>query len=254
VSSASSRKPLPLRILQGLYSVYAIVWMLFLTSLCSTLTLLLRPIHRDLSRWAGRMWGLLLVLGVGIRLRVTGAEKLDRRRTYIFMSNHLSAADIIILYTAIPFPVGYLAKKELFRIPLFGWAMRAAGHIPIDRDNPREAKKAIERAVEVVKSGDLSLIIFPEGTRSTSGELGRFKLGGFSLAVSAGVDIVPMAISGTRDLLPKGAYHLNPRPISVRMGEPIRIGNYDKQSKALLAERTREAILGLSQSRASGLN
>jgi len=254
VSTISSRKPLLLRVLQGFHSVYAMVWMLFVTSLCSTLSVLLRPIHAGLSRWVGRTWGLLLVLGVGIRLRVTGAEKLDRRRTYIFMSNHLSAADIIILYTAIPFPVGYLAKRELFRIPLFGWAMKASGHIPVDRGNPREAKKAIERAVEVVKSGDLSLIIFPEGTRSTTGELGSFKLGGFSLAVSAGADIVPMAISGTRELLPKGAYHLNPRPITVRMGEPIRISDYDKQSKAVLAEQTREAILRLSGSSANGLN
>jgi 1-acyl-sn-glycerol-3-phosphate acyltransferase len=245
MSEAEKRKPLPLRLLQGLHSVFLLGWVVGITAVMSTATILFRPFHATLSRWAGRAWAFLLLAAAGIRLRVRGAKKLDRKRNYIFMSNHLSAADIIILYTAIPFSVGYLAKKELFRIPLLGWAMRCAGHIPIDRGNPREAKKSIEEAIEVVKRGELSLIIFPEGTRSVTGELKSFKLGGFSLAISSGADIVPIAVAGTRELLPKGALHINPRPVTVNIGEPIACHMLKKTEKSLLADATREAIVKL---------
>jgi 1-acyl-sn-glycerol-3-phosphate acyltransferase len=239
------RKPLPIRLLHGLHSIFLIGWVVSITALMSTLVILFRPFHVGISRWVGRAWAFLLLAAAGIRLRIRGAKKLDKSRNYIFMSNHLSAADIIILYTAIPFAVGYLAKKELFRIPLLGWAMRCAGHIPVDRGNPREARKSIDEAIEVIRRGELSLIIFPEGTRSITGEMKSFKLGGFSLAISSGVDIVPVAVAGTRELLPKGALHINPRPIAVNIGEPIESRTLKKTEKSLLAKATREAIEAL---------
>jgi 1-acyl-sn-glycerol-3-phosphate acyltransferase len=215
------------------------------TGLFSSLMLLSRPFSVGLSRALGRLWAFSLILVGGIRLKVSGIENLNRKKNYIFMSNHVSAADIIILYTALPFAVSYLAKKELFKIPLMGWAMRAVGHIPVNRTNPREALKSIDKAINVLKEGRLSTIVFPEGTRSETGELKSFKLGVFSLAIASGTEIVPVAIQGSRELLPKGAYHVNPGKIKVAIGSPISVSGYTKPEKAELAARTRKEILKL---------
>jgi 1-acyl-sn-glycerol-3-phosphate acyltransferase len=215
------------------------------TGLFSSLMLLSRPFSVGLSRALGRLWAFSLILVGGIRLKVSGIENLNRKKNYIFMSNHVSAADIIILYTALPFAVAYLAKKELFKIPLMGWAMSAVGHIPVNRTNPREALKSIDKAINVLKESRLSTIVFPEGTRSETGELKSFKLGVFSLAIASGTEIVPVAIQGSHKLLPKGAYHVNPGKIKVAIGSPISVSGYTKPEKAELAARTRKEILKL---------
>ena len=128
----------------------------------------------------------------GIRVKITGGEKLDRKERYVFVANHQSYFDIPVLYTGLPFALSFIAKKELFFIPFFGWGIAAIGHIWIDRDNARAARNSITRAIAMLKRKNISLVLFPEGTRSITGEVGEFKRGSFALAFEAGVPVVPL--------------------------------------------------------------
>ena len=178
----------------------------------------------------------------GVRLTVSGLDKLDPDQNYLFVANHSSLADIYVLYTAISHTLLFVAKRSLFRIPFFGWGLRALGDIPLDRSNPKKARKTIEHAAVVLTSGDASLFAFPEGTRSRSGRLAEFKLGVFSLAVRAGVPVVPLGIQGTHEFLPKGSVLINPGPVSVLIGDPIFSSNWKRSSKNQIAEDAREQI------------
>ena len=137
------------------------------------------------------------------------------------MCNHQSALDIHSLLVALPFEFKFVAKESLFRIPLFGWAMKRAGHISLDRDNPRKALKSMDEAARKIRGG-LNIVIFPEGTRGVGGTLLPFKKGGFALALKAKVPVVPVGIVGTAALQPEGA-HVPQRGghVTIRMGEPI---------------------------------
>jgi 1-acyl-sn-glycerol-3-phosphate acyltransferase len=151
-----------------------------------------------------RFWS-RLVLGVpGVRVKVEQHTPLDPTRPYIFMCNHASMIDIWAGFVGVPASFRFIAKKQLARIPLFGWAMWAGRFIFIDRQNAVAARRSIEEAARRIKSGQ-SVLIYPEGTRTRDGRLMSFKKGGFHLAIDSGADIVPMAIEGSRALMPRGA-------------------------------------------------
>jgi 1-acyl-sn-glycerol-3-phosphate acyltransferase len=161
------------------------------------------------------------------------------------MSNHQSALDIATLLAGLPVPFKFIAKRELFRIPVFGWAIRRAGYISIDRQNPREALKAIEEAVARIKEG-ANVLIFPEGTRSADGKLLPFMKGAFSLAGRAGVPVVPLAIVGTNALQPRGAAVPKSKGrVVIVVGRPIPPRGKGLSYKAELMEEVRRAIEGL---------
>ena len=194
------------------------------------------------------VWARTLLWAAGISVSVEGGEHIAAP-PYLFMSNHQSALDISVLLSHLPVPFKFVAKRELFRIPIFGRAIKKAGYINIDRDNPREALKAIEEAVARIRGGT-SVLIFPEGTRSTDGNLLPFMKGAFSLATRAGVPVVPLAVIGTNALQPPGcAVAARKGRVTVRVGKPIPMEGKGLSYKSGLMEEVRAAIEGLMQCR-----
>lgn len=157
-----------------------------------------------------------------VDLRVTGGAALSPAATYVYMSNHQSHMDIPVLYASLPSPtIRMLAKTELFRIPVWGPALRAAEFIEVDRADPVRARASVDRAAELLRDG-VSIYLAPEGTRSRDGRIGRLKKGGFHLAVDTGTPIVPVAIRGAIDILPRGTKTMQTgRTVHVHIGEPI---------------------------------
>jgi 1-acyl-sn-glycerol-3-phosphate acyltransferase len=174
----------------------------------------------DLVLALARLWS-RVVLGVpGVKVTVTARAPLDPKRPYVFMANHASMVDIWAMFIVLPVPFRFIAKKQLGGIPLFGWAMRAGRFIFIDRQNALAARRSIEEAARRIKAGQ-SVVIFPEGTRTRDGTLGSFKKGGFHLAIDSGVDIVPVAIRGTRALMPPGTPLIRAGKVEIELGVPI---------------------------------
>ncbi len=192
----------------------------------------------------GRFWAKLHLSIAGIDVSMEGLEKLSSP-PYVLMCNHQSALDIYALMAGLPLSFKWIAKRQLFRIPLFGWAIRKAGYISIDRENPREALKAIEEAARKIREG-MNIIIFPEGTRSADGELLPFKKGGFTLALRAMVPVVPVGIYGSSALQPKGSsIPVKKGVIYIHAGEPIILEGMDRSQKTRVMEDVRLRIEGL---------
>jgi 1-acyl-sn-glycerol-3-phosphate acyltransferase len=167
-----------------------------------------------------RLWSRIVLGTAGVELRVRFHAPLDPKKPYVFMSNHLSAVDIWAMFVGVPVPFRFIAKKQLGRIPLFGWAMKAGRFIFIDRQNGASARRSIEEAASRIRNG-CSVVMYPEGTRSRDGRLLPFKKGGFHLAMSSGVEIVPVAIRGTREIMPAGALFVRAGVAELELGAPI---------------------------------
>ncbi|MBI5810981.1 MAG: 1-acyl-sn-glycerol-3-phosphate acyltransferase [Deltaproteobacteria bacterium] len=168
----------------------------------------------------GALWfGFILKLS-GVRVRVRGAGNIPEGRPVVIMSNHQGAFDIPVLQSCLPLQFRWVAKKSLFSIPVLGWGMTIAGYIGIDRDNAASAYKSMEEAAEKIKQG-VSVLIFPEGTRSLTGELLPFKKGAFMLASKSGLEILPVAIKGTKDIMKKGSLLITPAKVTLNIGEPF---------------------------------
>ncbi len=165
-------------------------------------------------------WARTVARGIGMEVEVLGADHVDRDGAYVFMSNHQSHIDIIALFVALPIQPGFLAKRELREIPLFGRAMEAGGHVFIDRTRHREALGAIEDAAARVRGG-ASIVIFPEGTRTDVEAVKELKKGGFHLAKKAGVPIVPVGVRRTARILKKHGRMIRPGRVEVHIGEPV---------------------------------
>ncbi len=173
------------------------------------------PAHSIAQRWARTVFFLL-----GIRVEVSGLENVSLDRPVIFACNHASQMDILALYLALPVEFRFVVKEELFRIPVMGMAMTAAGYVPINRSGGKAAIRSLKEAARRIREG-ASVVIFPEGTRSPDGRLAEFKPGGFLLASKSGCPIVPVAIQGSHAVLPKGSFVCRPGIIRVRAGRPI---------------------------------
>jgi 1-acyl-sn-glycerol-3-phosphate acyltransferase len=148
------------------------------------------------------------------------------------------------MLVAIPVGFSFIAKKQLGAIPLFGWAMRAGRFIFIDRQNPVLARRSIEAAEARIRGGQ-SVVIFPEGTRSRDGRLGGFKKGGFHLAINSGAAIVPIAIRGTRELMPRGSLSIRAGDVAIDIGEPIATTGLGQQEREELSARVRDRIAAM---------
>jgi 1-acyl-sn-glycerol-3-phosphate acyltransferase len=172
------------------------------------------------TRMLARFWGTRLCRTCGVEVAMRGGERVAWHEPLIVMANHQSYLDIPVLYAALPEPFGMLAKHELFRLPIFSAAMRGMRCVPIDRENVRQSLASLRRAAEQIRSGS-SIVVFPEGTRSTDGALQELKTGPFYLAEMARVPIVPVGIRGTRDALPKSKLLVRSARVDVMIGEPI---------------------------------
>ena len=213
------------------------------TLLLGFLTLVTYPFDRRgkvIHRYA-RLWGKAALLANRVKVRVDGLEELNGKGPYIFMSNHQGSYDIFALLAHLPFQFKWLAKKELFSIPFFGWTMAAAGYISIDREGTRQTVKAMNEAAEKIREG-MSVVIFPEGSRSPDGSIQPFKKGGFTLAIKSGVPIVPIAIAGSRDIMPKDKLTTASGEIRIRMSPPIEIKDYSLKDRKSLMEKVSKTI------------
>jgi 1-acyl-sn-glycerol-3-phosphate acyltransferase len=166
-----------------------------------------------------RLWSRLILVTTGVRVRVEGRDRLEPGKTYIFVSNHQSFYDIPVLFWWLPHQLRIIAKESLGSFPFIGWHLRRTGHLLVDRRNPDRAG-ILKKWRGLVVDG-LSLIIFPEGTRSTDGRVGRFKAGSFMLAIEAGLPVVPISIVGTRLVMPKGRLAAAPGEVVFCVHAPI---------------------------------
>ncbi|MGA9207196.1 MAG: lysophospholipid acyltransferase family protein [Terriglobales bacterium] len=175
---------------------------------------------------------------VGVKVEVVGLDKLDWSRTYIFMSNHVSNLDPPIVIPIMPRRTSVLVKKELFRIPILGWAMRLASLVPVDRRNRESAIASLRLAAEVLRSG-VNMTVWPEGTRSPDGRLLPFKKGPFHLATESGVPIAPITLVGTHEIWPKGEFAIHPGTATLIFHEPLNPAAYPSQEDLIKAVRDR---------------
>jgi 1-acyl-sn-glycerol-3-phosphate acyltransferase len=184
---------------------------------------------------------------LGLRLDVSGREQVDRTKAYIFMPNHLSFIDGPLLFMLIPHSVRVILKKEIFRIPVVGTGMRHVEFVPVDRKGIKGGKASIERAARLMKDKGYSFLIFPEGTRSLDGNLQKFKRGGFFLALESGAPIVPVAIQGTFEIMPKKSFFVRKGRIRVIFRPPIPVQGYDQAHLADLMDKVRTSIQDAGQ-------
>lgn len=200
--------------LRGIWARCALV--VVTISMALPVVLLVTPFPRfgNLSMRFGRLWSRAMLAVVGARVTYQGLEHIPLGRPCIFMANHQSIVDIWALIRILPLSTRFVAKQELFRIPVFGWVLATAGFVSIDRSNRMEAIRSLELAAKRIRSG-LSLVMFPEGTRTRDGRLRPFKKGAFHLALRAGVPVVPVAITGSFEIMPPGT--LSVRPGTVRV-------------------------------------
>jgi 1-acyl-sn-glycerol-3-phosphate acyltransferase len=189
-----------------------------------------------------QLWSWLVLRLGGISLNVTGLENIEPHQPYIFIVNHQSNIDIPALVQGLSqFQLRWIAKRELLRVPFFGWAIWASRHITVDRADPLAAMKSLQRAKERLAAG-ISIVIFPEGTRSHHGRLLPFKKGGFLLAVETGTKIVPVTIQGSADVLPAGEWRLRPGTIEISVDKPVGVDGYRAGKLRGLVEQVRETI------------
>lgn len=212
----------------------------FVLAFSAIIATLLDPTGRLYHRHA-RLWSRLGLWLAGVKVQVAGQERIPADGPVIFMSNHQGNFDILALYRAIPQQFAWIAKEELFTIPVFGHSMRRAGYIPLDRSDGRRALKSVETAAVAI-AGGRSVVIFPEGTRTRDGNLLPFKKGGFLLAAKAGVPIVPMTINGSMEINPCTRIELYPGTVRITFGEPIRPAATGGAARDQLLEEVRAAI------------
>ncbi|PLX97128.1 MAG: 1-acyl-sn-glycerol-3-phosphate acyltransferase [Desulfuromonas sp.] len=214
-----------------------IPWTLFVIITGTPLSL----INPDWMHNYCRIWARLLLVLAGVRLSVKGREHLPQGEPLIFMPNHQSTFDILALFIALPVQFRWIAKEELFHIPFFGFAMRRAGYISIDRGDRKKAIKSMDVAAQRIAAGT-SVIIFPEGTRSEDGKLLPLKKGGFVLALKSGVSILPMAIEGSCKVNPKHSLRLYGGEIHVTLQPAIPTADLPMSERDRLMEEVRTSL------------
>jgi 1-acyl-sn-glycerol-3-phosphate acyltransferase len=205
---------------------YAIAVITFLLGSIITIpfALIVRPSHKAFQ-FSAKRWARFLLFLSGSKFKLHGVENVPKSGGIIFACNHQGAFDVLIALAFMPRAFRFVAKKELFDIPLFGWYMSVAGYVPIDREISASAHKTMGGVSDVLTKGD-AVLIYPEGTRSKTGELGVFKRGSMMAAFASGADVVPVGISGSGKMMPKGTYLINRVPITVNIGKPISYKKY----------------------------
>ena len=212
----------------------------------AVLAALFRVRHRPggVYDWSGTDWSREILRAAGTPVVAEGLDNVPRDQPVMFASNHSSMFDIWALFATLPGSVRFVAKRELFRIPLLGRAMLAVGHVPIDRSARKSAFAAYDEAARRIRGGT-SVVVFPEGTRSSTGELLPFKNAPFGLAIAAQVPIVPVYVHHTFEILPKGGRRLRPRPIQLLVGSPIATAGLGLEDRERLRDEVRAAIVAL---------
>jgi 1-acyl-sn-glycerol-3-phosphate acyltransferase len=191
-------------------------------------------------------WSRVLLMVGAVNVRVIGLEKIQPNGSYVFASNHLSFADTPVMLAHIPVQFRFLAKASLFKVPFIGFHLRRGGHIPVPREDARAAIKAIQEAGRMIRERKISVLMFPEGGR-TDGELRPFKEGAAMIAIAGGVPIVPVALRGTREVMPMGSWRMVPGRVEVRIGDPIPTDGLVTKDRGRLTEQVREVVGVMSE-------
>lgn len=198
--------------------------------------------------WFSYAWSWLIMKTIFSPVRVTGLDKIDTTRPHVYAVNHASALDIPVLYVNLPFQFRIAFKKELLSYPVVGWQLKRSGQICLDQQNPSRSVGSIRAALKGLKAG-MPLVIFPEGGRTSDGEIKPFLPGAFFLAIKAQADIVPIALVGTYELLPMDTYHIKCRPLEMRVGEPISTAGLTARDLDTLSGRVQKAVEDLYANR-----
>jgi len=191
--------------------------------------------------WFSRSWSWLIMKTIFSPVKVAGLDKIDTSKPHVYAVNHASALDIPVLYVNLPFQFRIVFKKELLSYPIVGWQLKRSGQVCIDQQKPTNSIAAIRSAVKSLKGG-MPLVIYPEGGRTPDGEIKPFLPGAFFLAIKAQVDIVPVALVGTYELLPMNTYHIKCRPLEMRVGEPISTAGLTMRDLEAVSARVHKAI------------
>jgi 1-acyl-sn-glycerol-3-phosphate acyltransferase len=191
--------------------------------------------------WFSYAWSWLIMKTIFSPVKVIGLQKIDTSKPHVYAVNHASAFDIPVLYTYLPFQFRIAFKKELLAYPVVGWQLKRSGQVCIDQQNPAHSISSIRAALKGLKAG-LPLVIYPEGGRTPDGEIKPFLAGAFFLAIKAQVDIVPVALIGTYELLPMNTYHIKCRPLEMRVGEPISTTGLTMKDLEPLSARVQKAV------------
>ena len=198
--------------------------------------------------WFSRTWSWFIMKTILSPVKVTGLDKIDTSKPHVYAVNHASAMDIPVLYVYLPFQFRIVFKKELLSYPIVGWQLKRSGQVCIDQQKPTNSINAIRSAVKSLKAG-MPLVIYPEGGRTPDGEIKPFLPGAFFLAIKAQVDIVPVALIGTFELLPMNTYHIKCRPLEMRVGEPISTAGLTMRDLEAVSARVRKAMEDLYYAR-----
>jgi 1-acyl-sn-glycerol-3-phosphate acyltransferase len=193
-----------------------------------------------------RGWARTILVFSGVRVQVLHAERLAAGGGFVVASNHESFADILVLLARLPLPVRFLAKRSIFRVPVLGWSIAAAGFVPVDRGDRARSVATVEAALKLLETGR-SLVVFPEETRTRTGELLPFKSGAALLALRSGFPLLPVGIAGTRRVLPPGTLMMAPGRVGLSIGEPIAVAGRSARDRDEVTRQARQAIAGLRE-------
>jgi len=235
-------------LLKNIIDVFKVMW-LALWAILATIVLFipitLAATFSSTGNFAfnlSKLWAWALLIATRVRTRIVGKEKIKKGQSYIIISNHQSQFDILALVTRLGIQFRWIIKKELLKIPLFGYALLASRNIFIDRSNTKGSIESINRGMKRLPKGTC-IMVFAEGTRSPDGKIHPFKKGGFVLAIDYGLPILPITINGSRKVLPKGSVVFTSGEIEVIVGDPIDTKDYTRESLPELMERTRQVIV-----------
>jgi len=192
--------------------------------------------HRCLIYWARASLAL-----ARLRVEIRGLENLDPGETYIFMPNHSSFLDILLAFACIPYNFRIITKEEVFRIPFMGWALKRSRQIPMDRANPRRGLASLRQASNWLRK-EISIVVFPEGTRTSNGKINEFKPTLFILPIRTGIPVVPVLIEGTFEALRRGTVLLNPVPLKLTFHSPVSPGSFKDRDRWVYAKKVREVL------------
>jgi 1-acyl-sn-glycerol-3-phosphate acyltransferase len=200
--------------------------------------------HERILHSFARAWSWMIMKTIFSPVKVTGLDKIDTTRPHVYAVNHASALDIPVLYVYLPFQFRIAFKKELLSYPIVGWHLKRSGQICIDQQNPGASIGSIRSALKSLKAG-MPLVIYPEGGRTPDGQIKPFLPGAFFLAIKAQVDIVPVALVGTFELLPMNTYHIKSRTLEMRVGEPISTAGLTGHDMQALSDKVQKAVCDL---------
>ena len=215
-----------------------LIWLYTAVLGCVSLVVSLFDPTGERQQNVARLWSRMILWTVGAKVQVEGLKEVDTSKPQVYVVNHLSAFDIPVLYSYLPFQFRILAKKELFRYPFMGWHLRRSGQIPVVLENPKASVRSLNLAVAAIRKGN-SLVIFPEGGRSPDGQLQSFMGGAFYAAVKAQVDVVPIVLVGTYEMLKMNSFHIKPGSVQMVVGSPISTVGMSTRDIAKITEQAR---------------